>query len=72
MIDKNFIIKHLDYVLEGTNFPELGEKKVGFGAGKYNGFGGKVKKGEAIEVAATREIREEFLTDVVGWYLRTL
>lgn len=29
MIDKNFIIKHLDYVLEGTNFPELGEKKVG-------------------------------------------
>lgn len=37
----------------------LGEKKVGFGMGKFNGFGGKVKAGEEIEKAAVREIKEE-------------
>jgi len=34
-------------------------KKAGFGAGKYNGFGGKVEAGETIEGAAIREIAEE-------------
>lgn len=34
-------------------------KKRGFGAGKWNGFGGHVEKGETIEEAARREIREE-------------
>ena len=37
----------------------LGWKKVGFGAGKYNGFGGKVKAGEGIVAAASRELYEE-------------
>jgi len=37
----------------------LGMKKRGFGAGKWNGFGGKVKPGETIEEAAKREMREE-------------
>lgn len=37
----------------------LGMKKLGLGAGRWNGFGGKVEQGEAIEVAATRELREE-------------
>lgn len=37
----------------------LGLKKAGFGAGKYNGFGGKVKAGETIEAAAIREVEEE-------------
>ncbi|MEK9186372.1 MAG: 8-oxo-dGTP diphosphatase [Patescibacteria group bacterium] len=37
----------------------LGMKKRGFGAGKWNGFGGKVEKGEEIEKAATREVFEE-------------
>ena len=37
----------------------LGMKKRGFGSGKYNGFGGKVKPGETIEAAAARELREE-------------
>ena len=37
----------------------LGLKKAGFGAGKYNGFGGKVEAGETIEAAAIREVREE-------------
>jgi len=37
----------------------LGMKKRGFGVGRYNGFGGKVQKGETIEQAARRETKEE-------------
>ena len=37
----------------------LGMKKRGFGAGRWNGFGGKVRDGESIEEAAKREVREE-------------
>ncbi len=37
----------------------LGMKKRGFGMGRWNGFGGKVEKGETIEEAAVREIKEE-------------
>jgi len=37
----------------------LGMKKHGFGQGKYNGFGGKMKKGETLEEAAVRELYEE-------------
>lgn len=37
----------------------LGMKKRGFGAGKWNGLGGKVKDGECIKEAAVREFREE-------------
>jgi len=37
----------------------LGMKKRGFGEGKWNGFGGKVEKGERIIDAAKREMREE-------------
>ncbi len=37
----------------------LGMKKNGFGKGRWNGFGGKVKAGEAIEDAAKREVLEE-------------
>lgn len=37
----------------------LGMKKRGFGAGRWNGFGGKVKMGETIEEAALREVEEE-------------
>lgn len=37
----------------------LGMKKRGFGAGKWNGFGGKIENGEAIEEAAVRELHEE-------------
>lgn len=37
----------------------LGMKKRGFGAGRWNGFGGKVQEGESIEDGAVRELREE-------------
>jgi 8-oxo-dGTP diphosphatase/2-hydroxy-dATP diphosphatase len=37
----------------------LGMKKRGFGAGRWNGFGGKVNEGESIEAAAKRETAEE-------------
>jgi 8-oxo-dGTP diphosphatase / 2-hydroxy-dATP diphosphatase len=37
----------------------LGMKKRGFGAGRWNGFGGKVDPGETVEAAARREINEE-------------
>ena len=37
----------------------LGMKKRGFGAGRWNGFGGKVADGETIEDTARRETLEE-------------
>ena len=37
----------------------LGLKKIGFGVGKYAGFGGRVEIGETIEKAAVREVEEE-------------
>src|SRR4051812_23340605 len=37
----------------------LAMKKRGFGAGKWNGIGGKVNEGESIEAAAVREAEEE-------------
>jgi 8-oxo-dGTP diphosphatase/2-hydroxy-dATP diphosphatase len=37
----------------------LGMKKRGFGAGNWNGFGGKLEEGETIEEAARRELFEE-------------
>jgi len=37
----------------------LGMKKRGFGAGWWNGFGGKLDKGEDLITAAKREVFEE-------------
>lgn len=37
----------------------LGMKKVRFGAGKWNGFGGKIKDGESPQEATVRELEEE-------------
>ena len=37
----------------------LATKKKGFGAGKYNGVGGKVEPNETIEKAMIRECQEE-------------
>ena len=37
----------------------MGLKKRGFGAGRWNGFGGKLAEGETVEAAAKRELMEE-------------
>jgi 8-oxo-dGTP pyrophosphatase MutT (NUDIX family) len=37
----------------------LGKKLRGFGEGFFNGYGGKVEPGEAIEAGAARELHEE-------------
>ncbi|MCX6766093.1 MAG: 8-oxo-dGTP diphosphatase [Candidatus Moranbacteria bacterium] len=37
----------------------LGMKKRGFGAGRWNGFGGKLKENENVIQAAQRELKEE-------------
>lgn len=42
----------------------LGMKKRGFGAGKWNGFGGKVEAGESVAEGARRELSEECGLDV--------
>lgn len=42
----------------------LGMKKRGFGAGRWNGFGGKVEYGECIEEGVKREIKEEIGIEV--------
>ena len=48
----------LVFVIDGQRIL-LAMKKQGFGKGRYNGLGGKVKTGESIEQAAKREAREE-------------
>lgn len=52
------IITTLAMVREGDRVL-LGMKKRGFGEGRWNGFGGKVKEGESIEEAMVRELKEE-------------
>lgn len=42
----------------------LGMKKRGFGMGKWNGFGGKVRPGESLEETAKRELFEEIGIEV--------
>lgn len=61
---KTIIIQTLCIVYK---YPEilLGMKKRGLGTGKWNGFGGKVKKGESIKETAKRELKEEIEIDAV-------
>ncbi|MBS3081942.1 8-oxo-dGTP diphosphatase [Candidatus Pacearchaeota archaeon] len=46
-------------IIVSNNKILLGMKKRGFGVGKYNGYGGKVKVGEGVQEAALREFKEE-------------
>lgn len=58
MTDRQKIITTLCMVYEHPRIL-LGMKKRGFGEGRWNGFGGKVKDGESIEESAKRELFEE-------------
>lgn len=49
----------LCFVIDTENRILLGRKKRGFGAGKYNGFGGKVEDGESFVQCMIRELQEE-------------
>ncbi|KAH8550479.1 NUDIX hydrolase domain-like protein [Umbelopsis sp. PMI_123] len=50
----------LVFVLDETNKKILlGMKKRGFGQGRFNGFGGKLEKGETVVQGAHRELEEE-------------
>lgn len=42
-------------------------KKRGFGAGKWNGVGGKIEQGESVEDALVRESVEEVSMKPVSW-----
>ena len=46
----------------------LAMKKRGFGVGRWNGFGGKVKEDETIERAMERETEEESKVDIKSFY----
>lgn len=48
----------LSVILDGKRIL-LGMKKRGFGAGMWNGFGGKVRAGETLEESFLRECKEE-------------
>ncbi len=54
----------LGLLLEEDNLL-LGMKKRGFGAGRYNGFGGKVNPGETIDEGMIREYKEESRIEVL-------
>jgi len=45
----------------------LGMKKRGFGQGRWNGFGGKVEKGESVAEGAARELLEESCLNINWW-----
>ena len=53
------IVHELSEGISGQSRVLLGLKKRGFGAGRWNGFGGKVEAGETVEDAARREVNEE-------------
>ena len=49
----------LVYPVDSQGRVLLGRKKRGMGFGKWNGFGGKIEKGETMRQCAVRELREE-------------
>lgn len=52
-------------IIRQNNKILLGMKKRGFGAGRWNGFGGKLLEGETIEDGARRETKEEAGVDLI-------
>jgi 8-oxo-dGTP diphosphatase/2-hydroxy-dATP diphosphatase len=58
------VVSLLFIVDQDSGLVLLGKKKVRFGAGYWNGFGGGVEEGESVEESACRETREECGLDV--------
>lgn len=46
----------------------LAMKKRGFGVGKWNGVGGKVKPGESVKMAVVREVFEEIRVSILPMF----
>lgn len=66
--NKNILTEKLltiSYIRKGDEVL-MGLKKRGWGANKWNGFGGKLQAGETIEQAAKREIKEECNLEVLN------
>lgn len=57
-------VKNLCYIINDRGEVLLQYKRRGFGAGKWNGPGGKVEPGESLEQSVIREIKEETGLDV--------
>ena len=57
-------VKNLCYIINNRGEVLLQYKRRGFGAGKWNGPGGKVESGETSEQAVVREVKEETGLDV--------
>jgi 8-oxo-dGTP diphosphatase / 2-hydroxy-dATP diphosphatase len=55
------IIRQTLVIIQQNKRVLLGMKKRGFGQGRWNGFGGKIKKNESNKDAAKRELWEEAL-----------
>lgn len=61
----------LVFFIEGERIL-LGYKKRGFGAERWNGFGGKVEAGETINCAAKREALEECGLEILALEKRAI
>ena len=57
-------------IIRDGNRVLLGMKKRGFGEGKWNGYGGKLKDGESLEEAMIREVKEESDIDLIQFEKR--
>ncbi len=62
-VDNKMRKTNLCFLIRGDEIL-LAMKKRGFGIGRWNGVGGKVKEGESVEDAAIREINEEIGVEV--------
>ncbi|OGY45932.1 MAG: hypothetical protein A3J62_04010 [Candidatus Buchananbacteria bacterium RIFCSPHIGHO2_02_FULL_38_8] len=56
----------LCYIINSNSEVLLIMKKRGFGAGKWNGPGGKVKNGEDIKESVIREVKEEIGVQIIN------
>jgi 8-oxo-dGTP diphosphatase len=62
-----FLVKKQDNKISELLFAM---KKRGFGAGRWNGVGGKLSEGETIVQAVVRETKEEIGVDVQESHLK--